>query len=166
MFTYLNTIKLKCTSVPNALAACMAYVDLNPVRANMADTPESSAYTSVNKRVEHAKLGKQPNDLLPFVGNPSKDMPKGLAYPLIDYLELVELTGRCIREDKAGYIKASHPPLLTRLHISPDNWLTLTKNFKGLFHGAVGHGEALTEYYQHQGFQRRQNITCCEVLFG
>jgi len=34
-----------------ALIACMAYVDLNPVRARMADTPEQSAYTSVRQRV-------------------------------------------------------------------------------------------------------------------
>jgi hypothetical protein len=33
-----------------AVLACMAYVDLNPVRAGMAATPESSDYTSVQQR--------------------------------------------------------------------------------------------------------------------
>ena len=36
----------------NALAACLAYVDLNPVRARIAETPESSRYTSVFERIE------------------------------------------------------------------------------------------------------------------
>ena len=31
-----------------------------------------------------------------------KEVPKGLPFPIKDHLELVDLTGRCIRHDKSS----------------------------------------------------------------
>lgn len=88
-----------------ALAAAMAYVDLNPIRAALAETPESSAHTPVKARI--ASLKKEETTarhLFPFVGNPREPMPEGLPFRLMDYLELVDWTGRQCREDKRGNI--------------------------------------------------------------
>ena len=38
-----------------ALLATCAYIDLNPVAAGIAATPETSKHTSVRQRVQHAK---------------------------------------------------------------------------------------------------------------
>ncbi|CCN84075.1 conserved hypothetical protein [Vibrio nigripulchritudo SFn27] len=54
-----------------ALAAAMAYVDLNPVRTSIADTPEASEYTSVKTRIQALKDHKATAPCLhPFIGYP------------------------------------------------------------------------------------------------
>ena len=45
-----------------AVLSCMSYIDLNPVRASMASTPETSDYTSIKMRIEHWKSrSKEPS---------------------------------------------------------------------------------------------------------
>ncbi|MFT5002393.1 MAG: REP element-mobilizing transposase RayT, partial [Flavobacteriales bacterium] len=142
-----------------AIIACMAYVDLNPVRAKMAVTPETSTYTSIQRRIKAAIQGKQPSNLLTFVGNEHKNKTKGLNFELNEYIELIEVTGRCIRADKSGYIEEKQPQILTRLNISPKNWLILTTKFTKSFHGAVGHADVLDEFCQHQALNRRTTLS-------
>jgi len=149
-----------------ALAACMAYVDLNPIRAKMAQTLEASDHTSVQKRLESVTEGKQPKKLLRFAGMPRQIKPKGLPFELKSYLELVELTGRCIREGKRGYIESTHLPLLERVNISPENWLKLTTQFTRVFHGAVGRTTSQDSYCENLNRKRRSNVSNSEKLLA
>ncbi|WP_444935322.1 hypothetical protein ACJJIW_12370 [Microbulbifer sp. JMSA004] len=82
--------KLQALLDEKALAACMAYVDLNPIRANITKTPEDSDYTSIQLRIRSAITAEQPKSLLPFVGDERLNMPKGLPFQLGHYLELVD----------------------------------------------------------------------------
>ena len=47
-------------------------------------------------------IAYQPKRLEPFAGNPRQAMPAGIAYRVEGYLELVDWTGRQIRDDKRG----------------------------------------------------------------
>jgi REP element-mobilizing transposase RayT len=93
-----------------ALLACMAYVDLNPIRAAIARTPEQSDYTSVQERIEHPES----DCLVPFSEHGSGTLP----FRLKDYLELVDWGGREVKRNKRGYIPASAPPILDRLQMN------------------------------------------------
>ena len=156
-----------------ALAACMSYVDLNPIRAKMAKTPETSDHTSIKVRAEKASTASQPNRqkqqvkrLLPFVGNPRKDMPVGIPFRLTDYLELVDLTGRIKREGKRGFIQTSQSQILKRLDIDPNDWARATDNFEKEFHRWVGSSDSIKTLTKSQGIRYVHKQKECLRAFG
>ena len=145
----------------------MAYVDLNPVRAKMATSVETSEYTSAYERIHGvAQQKEKPLDyaftkkpLFGFVGDISEqtmqkttqEYTQGIPFSLLDYIELVDWSGRIIREDKRGAILGSRPRLLSALGLDNETWLSLASSFGKDYHGAVGSLEALAAYASHTG---------------
>jgi hypothetical protein len=95
------------------------------LRAKISQTPETSKFTSVKKRVVAARHQKQPKLLYPFVGNPRESMPDGLPFELSDYLELVDMIGRIIREDKRGTMIQGSESLISEYNRSRSQCLRL-----------------------------------------
>ncbi|WP_025820171.1 hypothetical protein [Shewanella marina] len=149
-----------------AVLACMAYVDLNPVRAKIADTPETSDYTSIKRRIKAAMKGEQPSELLPFIGNERANMPSSLMFSVKDYLQLVDDTSRQFRDDKRGAIAASTLDILARLNIPLENWLKITSEFHDLFKGPVGTLQQLSQYCEHLEKRRRHGAKICQKMLG
>ncbi|OBT12115.1 transposase [Vibrio sp. UCD-FRSSP16_10] len=147
-----------------ALIACMVYVDLNPIRAKIASTPEHSNHTSIQLRIRSALKGEQPKPLLPFIENQHQNQSKGIAFPLKNYLELLDETGRIVRNDKKGSISEHTKEILSRIDIPHENWLKLTTDFGKLFHGPVGTLNSLTCYCEHLEKRRRHFSSCCQHL--
>ena len=142
-----------------ALISCMAYVDLNPVRAKIAANLERSDHTSIQLRIKAAIQGKQPQQLKPFNGSICEDMSNTITFDLKDYLELVDATGRVIREDKKGTLSAQETQLLAKLNIPSKQWVDMTQNFELIFKGAVGQVEHLTSFYQKQNYKKRVGVS-------
>ncbi|CAM2871551.1 transposase [Vibrio rarus] len=147
-----------------ALLTCMAYVDLNPIRAKMSDTIEHSNHTSIQLRIQEALKGEQPKSLLSFIGNEHQKQVKGINFSLSDYLELLDETGRIIRNDKQGALSEHCENILERIDIPHANWLKLTTEFGKLFHGPVGTLYELTCYCEHLEKRRRHFSFCCQYL--
>lgn len=155
-----------------ALIACMAYVDLNPVRAKMAKTPEASHHTSIKKRCEKAQESYQPNrisqqekNLFPFVGHARKNQMLGIQMYLSDYLELADATGRVIREDKRGHISASAQNILKRLNIGEDRWLKMVCKFEDCFSSFVGHERSIRMVCEDLDYQRPSGLAASKRMF-
>jgi len=121
-----------------ALAAAMAYVDLNPLRSGIAKTPETSDYTSIQARLD--ALNKQQATapcLHPFIGNLSTRQQDGIPFRLIDYIELVDWTARQLKEDKVS-LSEKVPPILKRLNVNQLKWLEACKKLERRRNTLVG----------------------------
>lgn len=156
-----------------ALLSAMVYVDLNPIRAGITQTPEESSFTSIYERIqfmrqqlkksdsEHIKLKSQlkreraaildnlmqPKSLLPFSVVTTDDSLHSIQFKFSDYLELVDYTGRIIRDDKqVGAIPNYVTPILIRLQVEPRNWLSFVKNIGSQFSYAIGSEIALINF--------------------
>ncbi len=165
----------------SALLACAAYVDLNPIRAAMAETPETSDYTGAKDRIDdlarrdsnsrstHAWERSRRRDrsgwLSPIEIDERHDEPgpdanptsrrasqKGfLSLSLADYLQLLDWTGRELRDGKRGSIPDHLSPILTRIGLDPAGWCELVKKFGKLFKRVAGTAEHLCEEAGRRG---------------
>ena len=150
-----SRFKSQALRTEDALLSCMAYVDLNPVRAGIADTPEASSHTSVKERLapcfnladaiaEQVQQGNLQSfnlplkPLLPFVGKTTEHTQPGIPFSLRDYLELLDFTGRAILPNKHGAIATTLPPILERLNMSQQNWLVRATQFESRYRQFYG----------------------------
>ena len=154
-----------------ALIACMAYVDLNPIRAAMAETPEASDYTSIQQRINAVKSSApvETEDLevaipklMGFAGKLGCD--EGLPCELKDYLELVDWSGRAIHPNKRGKLADQQPKILQRLQIEPSALLRYLSR-KDRFHHVIGSKTSIREAAIKMGKHFMQGIAAAERLF-
>ena len=143
------------------LLACAAYVDLNPIRAAMAETLETSEFTSVQRRVQALQqeatsipdIGKtvdsflspltidEKNDSIGACRNQTGERcsNKGfLSMSTVDYLELLDASARMVRRDKSGFTPSDVAPIFERLKLDPDYWRLQIQNFGRLFSNVAG----------------------------
>lgn len=132
------------------LLTAMAYVDLNPVRARIAATPEESEFTSIYARIRQSRrvaaVSTQDADQSVSVSigvklfsfrdaSSAKDaIPMGFA----DYLELLDWTARAVHAGNRGATDENAPSVFKRLHIDPDAWRAVMVPAGNIFGRALG----------------------------
>lgn len=141
-----------------SLLACAAYVDLNPIRAALAETLEGSDYTSVQRRIESLRGDTSPTEPAPDqflapleidehrdpVGPVASDSghrasDKGfLSMSVTEYIALLDWTARLVVPGKPGTTPAEIPGVLERLGLTEPQWTGLVRDFGRLFSLAAG----------------------------
>ena len=114
--------RFKCQALlsEKSILAAMTYVDLNPVRANIAEGISTSCYTSIKARnLEILRnQSKASAPLMPLVGVKSLNLP---TLTEADYIDLVDFTGREWHSGKRGRIEAAEPKALRKLGLDKDH---------------------------------------------
>jgi len=67
----------------------------------------------------------------------------GIPYLLMDYLELVDWTGRAVRDDKKGHIPSSVPKIFDKLGFTADIWFKSVNQFSEHLYSHIGSPDQL-----------------------
>ena len=137
-----------------ALLSCMTYVDLNPIRAGAADTPEKSDFTSIQDRLRAIKVAQQskkltnecqPQNLKKFGTDKNQ-----IHFDVLDYICLVDWTGRTIRQNKSK-MRTDLPTIIDRLQIDVEHWMKITQSFEACFAHFAAKSKTLYQYMNEKG---------------
>ncbi|MFO7901873.1 MAG: hypothetical protein R6U98_04370 [Pirellulaceae bacterium] len=101
--------------------------------------------------------------LMPF--DATGRMAAAIPFAFDDYLELVDTTGRVIREDKKGYIPGKTPQILERLHIDPEPFIATTARMLQQFSTAIGTPEHLTAHCVTRNIAFLRGMSAARALF-
>jgi len=135
----------------SAILSCMMYVDLNPIRAKMADSLKESDFTSIQERIkqyqafqkhkqqQHKKseitVLQQPKQLLKFGCSVDKNT---IPFTLFDYLELADFSSRLVVPNKRGSIGSTKPAILNELNIEIETWINTIQQFRRQYANFAG----------------------------
>ena len=130
--------RFKCQALLDdaAILACMVYVDLNPIRAGLAGTPEESDFTSIQERIRGFEKETAGGWLCPIESNTERR--GSLRMTTGEYIDLVDRSGRMTRPDKRGAIDADLAPILLRIGANPEAWAETISQFGTKFRLAAG----------------------------
>ena len=142
----------------------MAYVDLNPIRANMADIPEQSDYTSIQQRINQPveSLDVVIPKLLGFADRLDDDA--SLPFTFNDYIDLVDWSGRAIHPNKKGKISNHLPSIFNRLNIDVEPFLNYLSR-KQRFNTVIGSPQSIKQAAIEQGRRFFKGITAANRLY-
>ena len=133
-----------------AVLACMAYVDLNPIRAGLCDRLIDSDFTTIQRRLRSIESRPDTGDELlePVTGVGGREDSPDIS--LADYIALVEWTGRIARPDKPGVIVNEQVPV-TLIRGSPGWWARSALRIEAAFGCAVGRPARLKAHAEANG---------------
>lgn len=150
--------RYKCQALcdERAVLAAMAYVDLNPIRAGIAERLDASAHTSVVMRIEAAK--SDPATLTRRLGPIMGNLRPNFDLSTADYLQVLDWTGRMLAPGKRGRIAEDAPAVLAVIDRDAGRWTTRVSAFGSGWARAAGSAQDLIALAERLGQQWLKGI--------
>lgn len=144
-----------------AVLSSMVYVDLNPIRAGIAKTPEDSPHTSIRKRIEQAHNEHHHDLLHPIASSINSQL---MSESHTNYLTLVDWSGRILHPKKTGAIAAEFPEILKRLNLRRNQWLIQVPATESHFWRVIGNVESILAHAKDSGCRWVRGIGMARVV--
>jgi hypothetical protein len=180
--------RFKCQALLDdaAIIAGMVYVDLNPIRAGLAQTPEDSDFTSIQERIRAWQKENMPSPdssraemLKSATAADTTDYASWLCpiesiysrqgiLPITtaQYFDLVDRSGRILKTDKRGFIDPELTPILLRIGANPNAWMDTISRFDSRFRIAAGLLASLRTFARQLGRRWVTGITAAKAAFS
>lgn len=157
------------------LLTAMAYVDLNPIRARIAVTPEQSGFTSIYARIRqlrrvaavatHDANQSESTDVELLAFRDAGAAKGAIPIAFAEYLQLLDWTARAVQSGKRDTVEENAPSVFKRLHIDPDAWQEVMVPAGNLFGRALGRLGQLRLHAQALGQSRVRGLRQAARLY-
>ncbi|TQV77245.1 transposase [Aliikangiella marina] len=150
-----------------AVLSCMAYVDLNPIRAKISDKLEQSNHTSIKTRLNELQETSD-NSHLDTQINPTSGQIKRrpLATSLKSYIELVDWAGKSIIYPNKSRIPLHVASTLERLNLQSYHWLKQVEVLESKFTYYIGPVELIRRKAQQLSKKYLHGISSAFNLYS
>jgi hypothetical protein len=176
----------ECTS-ESAVLVCGIYVDLNPIRAGEADSPETARYTSVFQRLMAESQPKNSSKradgwMAELTLRPETKAGEKLAYSsrtgrrasdlgiipisLENYVNLLNWTANVIKSGQRDTIPSDLEAVLDHLDVNHEAWLETIEDYEKSFCHAVGPPASLAKVAERLDACHIKGTPAARRIFG
>jgi REP element-mobilizing transposase RayT len=155
-----------------ALLTCMSYVDLNPIRAGLADSLASSDFTSIQQRIaERTAAHASDSVVTPRIPVLSRfategDVDPDLPIDLESYTDLLAATGAAVRSSsRDSRLGAAHERVLKQVGIRSVHWIEAVREYHRRFFAMVGTVQHMAVYCARIDRERAKGTRWASKVF-
>ncbi len=180
--------RFKCRECTNdaSLLLCGMYVDLNPIKAGEADSPETARHTSAYQRIQAQSQRKNARDradawMAELTTRPERKDEAEMAYSsrtgrrasdlgilpisLDDYLKLLKWSAGLIKTGKRSTIPKDLEAILDHMDVKHEAWLDTLDDYERSFCHVVGPPKSMSKVAERMEVNRLKGASASRRIF-